>query len=488
MATPQAAPQQKLTLHISDLMEQLKGHPLRTGALLGGSAFCGLLAVLGMAGLGLLLLGIAIFAIIVARNPELGVLAIVGVLYLLPFGVVPVAVAGLHPTFLDIAISTTLAIWVLKLRIGTRQDLVLSPMAVPVLLLLGVALAALLAGSAPVSQERFRLLLKLLNSILLFFTVLNCLRSPATVTRTAQAVVLGAGLSAAIAITLSTLPAGTGSQLLAALGPLGYPTDVTVLRYVAGTETLRATGTAIDPNVLGGMLIIALPLAMGQLLGARSLPGRIAPGAVVLLVAWALLLTYSRGAWIAAVVGLSFMAAFRYRTVWLLLGGAIGLVLLLPQGDLFVQRFESGLFLADPAVQMRLGEYKDALQLIARYPILGVGFGEAPAPHLYVGASSIYLLVAEQMGLVGLGALLVALGVLFWTVLRGRRAAGALGLQDIQMGALGGVAGALCAGLFDHYFFNPQFPHAAALLWLVIGLAIAATVASRREAGVTSGG
>jgi O-antigen ligase len=52
----------------------------------------------------------------------------------------------------------------------------------------------------------------------------------------------------------------------------------------------------------------------------------------------------------------------------------------------------------------RLGEYKDALILIQRYPILGVGFSGSPDIDTYIGVSNMYLLIAEEMGLVGLTA------------------------------------------------------------------------------------
>jgi hypothetical protein len=38
---------------------------------------------------------------------------------------------------------------------------------------------------------------------------------------------------------------------------------------------------------------------------------------------------------------------------------------------------------------------------------------------------------------------------------------------------LGAFAAALVVGLVDHYFFNPQFPHMAALFWLVAGALVA---------------
>ena len=42
--------------------------------------------------------------------------------------------------------------------------------------------------------------------------------------------------------------------------------------------------------------------------------------------------------------------------------------------------------------------------LIARYPIFGVGFTGVPDIDLYLGVSMLYLIIAENMGLVGLAS------------------------------------------------------------------------------------
>jgi hypothetical protein len=41
------------------------------------------------------------------------------------------------------------------------------------------------------------------------------------------------------------------------------------------------------------------------------------------------------------------------------------------------------------------------------------------------------------------------------------------------------LAGAMVAGVLDHYLFNLNFPHAVALFWLYLGLAVAATMIER---------
>ena len=58
---------------------------------------------------------------------------------------------------------------------------------------------------------------------------------------------------------------------------------------------------------------------------------------------------------------------------------------------------------------MRLGEYKDALALIRRYPWFGVGFAGSPDADLYVGVSNLYLLMGEIMGVLGVLAFLLVI-------------------------------------------------------------------------------
>ena len=85
------------------------------------------------------------------------------------------------------------------------------------------------------------------------------------------------------------------------------------------------------------------------------------------------------------------------------------LLLLLPQTQAYVARLAAGFAGEDLATQMRFGEYKDALILVQRYPLFGVGFVSAPDIDIYLGVSMLYLIVAENMGLVGLAVFLAVL-------------------------------------------------------------------------------
>jgi len=159
-----------------------------------------------------------------------------------------------------------------------------------------------------------------------------------------------------------------------------------------------------------------------------------------------------------------------------LVAAAVGvaLILVLPQTRELAAHFADGFMARDLATQMRLGEYKDALRLIERYPWLGVGFADTPDVDLYIGVSMMYLLIAQQMGMLGLLAFLAVIGALGAAAARAlRRKAGEDEATPVWMGAHAAVAGILVSGVFDHYFLNIDFHNAVMLFCLVIGIAAA---------------
>jgi len=179
------------------------------------------------------------------------------------------------------------------------------------------------------------------------------------------------------------------------------------------------------------------------------------------------------------VVGLGVLAVVRYRRLIPLMALAAVLLLLLPQAQAYIQRLVEGLQAQDLATQMRLGEYKDAFLLIGRHPWIGVGFVGTAEISLYIGVSSVYLLMAEEMGLIGLAAFLLIIALFFgqvwraWPrIVRGGRASHAQ--QATILGLVASVVGILVGGILDHYFFNLDFPSSVSIFWLYLGLAMAA--------------
>jgi len=199
----------------------------------------------------------------------------------------------------------------------------------------------------------------------------------------------------------------------------------------------------------------------------------------------ALFLTISRGSMLGFLIGLVAIGLMRYRK--LLLWGLMGalffgvLLMFIPFVQAYIQHFIEGLQFQDRATQMRLGEYKDALTLISRYPLFGVGFTGAPEIDLYIGVSSLYLLMAEEMGLVGVAAFLLTMLAFVLQLIHGlRHAHQDARLEAIMLGVLGAMAGLLAAGVLDHYLFNLNYPHMTALLWIFVGMGVSAAQYAQR--------
>jgi len=459
-------------------------HPLSPSPLLLG-LLVGLIAVLAGVVLGfggpiaaaaVALGGLA--AVLVLRNMELGFFAVIGVVALLPFATLPFDI-GLTPTFLDFALGAAVLVWLLGIVTGRQRDLVTAPVAMPLLLFIIVAVFAFIfgLGNGPLTPTLLRKFAELLISLGFVLVVIDYCRTWPRLERLVKFLLLMGAAAAAVAIGLWLLPDNTANSALNALTRLGYPGGW-VIRYIEENPELseRAIGTSVDPNSLGGLLLMMGALVGPQVVSRRPLFGRPLTLLIAGLVFLGVVLTFSRGAMLGLAAGLGFVAVMRYRRLlpWMVVAGL--LLLLLPISQAYIARFVEGFQGADLATQMRFGEYKDALILIGRYPVFGVGFAGAPDVDVYLAVASVYLTIAGRMGLFGLLAFFAVIATVFGYAFRHRRALRANERHDaVWLGLHAALVGALVAGVFDHYLFNMDFHHAVTIFWMVLGLAMAGT-------------
>jgi len=500
-------------------------------------ATVGLCLIVGIAG-GVLfaflgpILAVAFLAavaggLVMLRSTQFTFFALIGLICLLPFAALPIPNIGFSPTLLDLVLAVLLFTWLFQVARKKKHHFVGSSLGLPVAIFMVLACASFVVGLsfASLTTNLLRHFVELLLNIFLFFLVLNNVQSRKHLEQIVTALILAGLAAASIGIVLYVLPHNLTIHLLSALRIFRYPSGSAVLRFVEDNPDLplRATATSIDPNVLGGLLVIVAGVTVPQLLARDPLPlfrpwwrgrghvspppkrwrdvasvgrghvspppkrwrdvasvGRginwlVVPALAVMVIC--LLLTYSRGALAGLGAALLVLALLRHRKllVWILLIAL--LVLMLPQTQWYVQHFLEGVRGQDLATQMRFGEYKDALILISRYPWLGVGFAGAPDIDTYIGVSSVYLLIAEEMGLIGLAVFLLINVLVVRRTLRWlKKPVHNPRLEAIVLGLLTALLGALFSGIFDHYFFNINFQHAVALFWLCIGLLISATL------------
>jgi len=263
--------------------------------------------------------------------------------------------------------------------------------------------------------------------------------------------------------------------------------------YLGSYTTLpRLRGTMSEPLYLGSFLVGMIPLLIHD--GRR----RLAAGAAIVL-----LLTWSRGAWLAA-MGAGFCwwwmrrrAGLPVPTRRLLLAGALtlglGLVVVMivagPSGVLWPwRRLLQTLDSSDWSNLTRYYSGQAAIRAFLLSPLVGVGWGQFPY-HFYSlvdlrglesqftwpVVNNIPLLVLCETGLVGLGVLLglvVTLGRQTWHSLKNQASAWC-------RGRLAAVT-ASCCGLAIQLLFFSQYnlPH----LWVIPGLWIVALGAPKSGA------
>lgn len=416
----------------------------------------------------------------VLRDVDAAFLGVVAVVMLLPFAAIPLGV-GFNPTFLDLALGALYLIWGMRLITREQARLHRPPLTGAVLLFMGLMATAFLAGLAhgTPTRNQMRVFGEMLLAAGLFLVVGNLVRDAAGLRRVFLAVVGLGALSGAIGLALYGLPDAWQVEILSLLRFVDYPSGPGVLRYINDdpARLQRATGTSIDPNSFGGMLAVVGALAVPQLVGRAPLVGRRAAILLVATLTAALLATVSRGSLLGFAAALAVIGLFRDRRLLVAcVGLGIALVVIapaLPWTAAYVQHFTAGLQNQDRATQMRVGEFRDAARLIERYPVFGVGFGDPGDVDLYRGVSSLYLIIAETMGLVGLAAFGLLMAAVAVTLARAWLRMPPGGLRAVVLGCLAALAAALVSGVFDHYFFT--YPHAAALLWLTLGIGVRAT-------------
>jgi polysaccharide biosynthesis protein PslJ len=445
-----------------------------------------LIAELGALVVAVLVMAV-VYVIAVLWNLEFAYLGVIGVVALLPFGSLPFNI-GFTPTFLDLALLALFGAWLLAFLLGEEQRVITTPVGASVFAFALMAIAAFVAGLShgALTSYLIRHFAEALLSIAIFFVVVNTVRDVGRLGRLMRWFIFLCAAAAVLGLLLYFLPEQLVIRMMSGLARFGYPTGPDVIWHIRDDPTLmkRAVATSVHPNVLGSLLNFGLAMLVPQLLTKRP----VLPHWSVLLLGAVLgaclVLTVSRSAMLGIGCAVLVISVMRYRKLLPLLLLALVVFLILPWSRNLVGHFAEGFMGADLSTQMRMGEYRDTFTLIQRYPFLGVGFAGAPDIDIYVAVASLYLIIAAQMGLVGLASFLVVLGMVLWRFWRNRVAVRALpALEPLWYGIHAAIIGGAVSGIFDHYFFSLDFHHSVTLFWLIVGLATAATELVIEERG-----
>jgi O-antigen ligase len=416
-------------------------------------------------------------ALYILSNVSAAIYGVIIVTALLPFGTLPFKVA-VTPTFVDMALGAFVLVYAMQWMTGRRTSFRVTPIHALVALYVMWLLLAFALGLryAPPTSANIRQFAETLLSIAMVFIVGDLIRDTQSLKRLVIVVMLAMGVQALVAIILYILPDQTAAELLVRLARIGYPNGG-VIRFIEddpnGIE--RAIGTWVDPNALGGVLAITAALIAPQVFARKPvLPYRWLTLGILGMVVIALILTFSRASVLAIGISLFVVGLFRgYRKYLPMLALVLVLVLALPQTRSYIERFTEAFAGSDRSTQMRLGEYGDSLDLISRNPVVGVGFTGTPEIDLYTNVASMYLIMANQIGLVGVAIYgLMILGVIIYGLQARQVVYDNPQLESLQLGYHAALVAALINATADLYFFRLDFQASILSFWMVITLAL----------------
>jgi O-antigen ligase len=265
------------------------------------------------------------------------------------------------------------------------------------------------------------------------------------------------------------------------------------VEQIVGQKTAdRAGGPVGDANFFGQMMVVIVVLALARARAEPLRAVRLIAAACAAIAAFTVVITYSRGGFIAMVVGAVLALIQSRHRMRALVIAACALVVgtaVLPHdyterlGELttVASQGSSAGGTSDPAIKGRTSSWIVASHMIAHDPIVGVGYGNFSDEYLSYSRSvgldtrgqqrnahSFPLQVLAEQGVVGAGALLLVVGGAFASMSAARRRLIRGGGSDDEITLISGIRDALIVYLTASIFLHNAYPQ---LFWLLLGLA-----------------
>lgn len=225
----------------------------------------------------------------------------------------------------------------------------------------------------------------------------------------------------------------------------------------------RVPSTLENPNMLGQYFLLAIPLGGAKLLSSREWGARIFYLCCCGLMCVCMILTFSRGAWLALLfAGLVFVLFLNPRLILLAPFALIALYFVLP--ETVITRFTSIGDLSDDSTSYRLYIWLGTLAMLKDYWLCGIGPGEDAFNMVYPAYSynaitaphshNLFLQIVCDVGITALVVFILLLFVYF------RMLCSALSREKdwtsrmLQIAFTSGACGFMVQAMTDYSFYN----------------------------------
>ncbi|MHB9095463.1 MAG: O-antigen ligase family protein [Eubacteriales bacterium] len=270
-----------------------------------------------------------------------------------------------------------------------------------------------------------------------------------------------------------------GAFTVAMLGIVQY-----CLLVRTGASNIRISSTLPSVNSLAGYLVLFLPILVGFTYGSRGFQ-RFYWVILAAVTSTALILTYTRGAWVATAVSLMILTIFMKdkRLFFIMIAGFLIYDFVFPD---IINRVTSILApYRDYSISYRFQLWKVGLKMWQEHPLNGVGIGNylhlydgylqrSPEPNYVFDARephSSFIKFLSEMGTVGLVLFLSLLAAIFRQTIGLYRHFKHTGLYPLLAGITCGGLGFLLQSNSNSLFHDPRVSLG---FWLAAGLVTSA--------------
>ena len=265
------------------------------------------------------------------------------------------------------------------------------------------------------------------------------------------------------------------------IGNIGYYPDARY--FITYRSYVRASAVFLHPNDFSSYLLIMIPTAFGAGIAVKNGWAKIGAFITAILGTMAIVLTFTRSAWLALIGGIFLVLAKNYIRQLIVLALVIAIVLAAlamafpEQTQIIASRFDPTM---DRSISDRFWAYSAAVQMFAEHPILGVGVGQyeinypdykppeagwtAKGERVPMTVHNAFLEVISELGVLGAVVFLLFVLSMIKLFFELRRC------DNPQISALGtGIFAGLTAFFIQAQFNNQIYME---ILWIALGLGL----------------
>lgn len=244
----------------------------------------------------------------------------------------------------------------------------------------------------------------------------------------------------------------------------GYQSQAWVDSDMFSSISFRVPSTMDNPNMLGQYLLLTIPLGGARLLGAKTPGRRIIYFCCCGLMCLCMILTFSRGAWLALLcAGVAFLALINPRLLFLTPLALVALYFVLP--ETVIERFASIGNLSDDSTSYRVYIWMGVLAMLGDgYWLCGIGPGTGAFNLVYPAYSyssiiaphshNLFLQLVCEAGISALAVFLVLLVQYFRCLCAALREQTDPSTRLLQISFIAGTGGFLVQAMTDYSFYN----------------------------------